>query len=265
MGFFSRWLKKSPVSVAQKFSESSVNISQVAQLPIDWFGAGVYEREAAVRTVIDHIARNIASMPFKVYTRQPDGDRVEDTTSHLAQLMAKPSVLPGMTRYRFFYSLLCDGLLNDRWLCLLDADKKTGRLWLRRIPVQNFTLSGNTLDEITGVQISTGQPEGSQYFKLPDPQILLDVGYSTSGIGGSPVSGTLAPLLAEAREMAEYRRAIAKNGGQIPAYISRPKEMPWPSQEAQDEFVQGMRNYKAGGNLAQRRHGNQDSGRVQAD
>lgn len=50
--------------------------------------------------------------------------------------------------------------------------------------------------------------------------------------------------------MAEYRRAIAKNGGQIPAYISRPKEMPWLSQEAQDEFVQGMRNYKAGGNLA---------------
>lgn len=250
MGFFSRWLKKSPVSVAQKFSESPVNISQVAQIPIDWFGTGVYDREAAVRTVIDHIARNIASMPFKVYTRQPDGDRVEDTTSPLAQLMAKPSVLPGMTRYRFFYSLLCDGLLNDRWLCLLDADKKTGRLWLRRIPVQNFTLSGNTLDEITGVQISTGQPEGSQYFKLPDPQILLDVGYSTSGIGGSPVSGTLAPLLAEAREMAEYRRAIAKNGGQIPAYISRPKEMPWPSQEAQDEFVQGMRNYKSGGNLA---------------
>ena len=181
MGFFSRWLKKSPVSVAQKFSESPVNISQVAQIPIDWFGAGVYEREAAVRTVIDHIARNIASMPFKVYRRQSDGDRVEDTTSPLAQLMARPSVLPGMTRYRFFYSLLCDGLLNDRWLCLLDADKQSGRLWLRRIPVQNFTLSGNTLDEITGVQISTGQPEGSQYFKLPDPQILLDVGYSTSG------------------------------------------------------------------------------------
>ena len=43
MGFFSRWLKKSPVSVAQKFSESPVNISQVAQLPIDWFGAGVYD------------------------------------------------------------------------------------------------------------------------------------------------------------------------------------------------------------------------------
>lgn len=94
MGFFSRWLKKSPVSVAQKFSESPVNISQVAQIPIDWFGTGVYDREAAVRTVIDHIARNIASMPFKVYTRQPDGDRVEDTTSPLAQLMAKPSVLP---------------------------------------------------------------------------------------------------------------------------------------------------------------------------
>ena len=132
MGFFSRWLKKSPVSVAQKFSESPVNISQVAQLPIDWFGAGVYEREAAVRTVIDHIARNIASMPFKVYIRQSDGDRVEDTTSPLAQLMAKPSVLPGMTRYRFFYSLLCDGLLNDRWLCLLDANRQSGRLWLRR-------------------------------------------------------------------------------------------------------------------------------------
>ena len=46
MGFFSRWLKKSPVSVAQKFSESPVNISQVTQLPIDWFGPGGYERRA---------------------------------------------------------------------------------------------------------------------------------------------------------------------------------------------------------------------------
>ena len=60
MGFFSRWLKKSPVSVAQKFSESPVNISQVAQLPIDWFGAGVYEREAAVRTVIELIEPKLA-------------------------------------------------------------------------------------------------------------------------------------------------------------------------------------------------------------
>ena len=242
MGFFSRWLKKSPVSVAQKFSESPVNISQVAQLPIDWFGAGVYDREAAVRTVIDHIARNIASMPFKVYTRQPDGDRVEDTTSPLAQLMAKPSVLPGMTRYRFFYSLLCDGLLNDRWLCLLDADKQSGRLWLRRIPVQNFTLSGNTLDEITGVQISTGQPEGSQYFKLPDPQILLDVGYSTSGIGGSPVSGTLA---SEGDAV-----AVAGGAGRIRAGHAQ---------------LQGWRQSRRWLAAAQRRHGNQDSGRVQAD
>ena len=76
MGFFSRWLKKSSVSVAQKFSESSVNISQVAQLPIDWFGAGVYEREAEVRTVIGispacHSRSTLASLTVTVWrTRQ---------------------------------------------------------------------------------------------------------------------------------------------------------------------------------------------------
>ena len=53
-----------------------------------------------------------------------------------------------------------------------------------------------------------------------------------------------------ARVMAKYRKSIAENGYQIPAYVYRPKEMPWESQADYDDFTQGLRNYVAGGGMA---------------
>lgn len=50
--------------------------------------------------------------------------------------------------------------------------------------------------------------------------------------------------------MAKYRKSIAENGYQIPAYVYRPKEMPWESQADYDDFTQGLRNYVAGGGMA---------------
>lgn len=39
--------------------------------------AGLYATEYAVRTVTDFIASNIASLPFKAYMQQANGDRME--------------------------------------------------------------------------------------------------------------------------------------------------------------------------------------------
>ena len=87
----------------------------------------------------------------------------------------------------------------------------------------------------------------SVHYDLPDPRVMLDVGFVDGLRFGDSVTGVLRPLLAEARAMASYRRSLASHGVQAPAYVYRPKEMPWESQEDYDDFVQGLRNYVAGG------------------
>lgn len=206
--------------------------------------SGTYIRDAAVRTVVDYIARNIASLPAKVYVRDGDGGRSRVRGTGLSNLMERPSVLPGVTRYDFLYSVVCDMLLYDRWLCILGVDAR-GEWRLRRIPPRKWSLRGNTLDEIVAVRVSTDTE--TREYELPDDRVILSKGFSESGVNGAPMNATLAPLLAEARAMEEYRRDIAANAAHIPAYITRPAGMPWASQEQQDAFVQMLRAYRQGG------------------
>lgn len=210
---------------------------------------GLHCREYAVRVVVDYITRQLASLPLKVYRRNADGDAEEVHGTALSRLVRHPSDLPGMSRYRFFASLIRDMLLEDKWLCTLGVNRY-GEYFLRRIPADGYSLSANGFGEITGVTISAvdGNPGGS--FPLPSPRILLDVGYIDGLRLGDPVTNVLRPLLSEARAMAEYRRSIAEHGYQIPAYVFRPKEMPWNSQEDYDDFTQGLRNYVSGGGMA---------------
>lgn len=47
--------------------------------------------------------------------------------------------------------------------------------------------------------------------------------------------------------MEDYRKKLASNGAQVPAYVYRPKEMPWETQEDYDAFTQSLRAYSKGG------------------
>ncbi|MDQ4436126.1 phage portal protein, partial [Bifidobacterium breve] len=93
----------------------------------------------------------------------------------MADLMKRPSPLPGMTRYRFISTLLRDMLLDDRWLMLLGVNG--GHFTLRRIPSDCYQLSGNAFGEITGVNLLTMDSQQAMYFDLPDPRVHLDVGF----------------------------------------------------------------------------------------
>ena len=259
MGLFDRLLR-GPAAVVLK-SADTANLPTImdAATPsvIDWpterewehAANGLYCREYAVRVVVDYITRQLASLPLKVYRRNADGDAEEVHGTPLVQLVRHPSRLPGMSRYRFYASLIRDMLLEDKWLCTLGLERD-GSYTLRRIPVEGYSLSANGFGEITGVTIDSvdGNPGGT--YQLPSPRILLDVGYVDGLHFGDPITRVLRPLLSEARAMAEYRRSIAEHGYQIPAYVFRPKEMPWNTQEDYDEFVQGLRNYAANGGMA---------------
>lgn len=210
---------------------------------------GMYCREYAVRTVVDFIVRNIASLPLKVYRKDSNGDPIEVTNGPFYELMKRPSRMPGVSRYRFVQTLLEDMLLEDKWLCLLGMDSK-GTYNLRRMPVDMYHLTANSFGEIQSVRIDGHAIIPDKTYSLPDPRVVLDIGYVSSLQFGAKLTDVLLPLLAETRALMKYRENIAKNGGQIPAYVFRPKEVPWASQEDYDEFSQGMRNYAASGGMA---------------
>lgn len=255
MGLLDRLLhtNSAEIAIKQNESDSKAVIPATSTDPgVEWpsesefvgWVNGMYCREYAVRTVVDFITRNIASLPFKVY-RKTDGDPQEMHEGALHDLMRNPSRLPGVTRYRFISSLLNDMLMQDKWLCVLGI--AGGRWTLRRIPADAYSLTGNAYGEITEVSINGVDGHPGMRIPLPDQRIILDVGWIDGLRFGNPVTDVLRPLLAESRAMAQYRRSVARNGGQFPAYVYRPKEMsPWP-QDEYDAFVQYMRNYTHGG------------------
>ncbi len=258
MGLLTDWLTRSPAMLAIKTAQqsdpaptmpppaSSIPDDTInwATTSLDWTADayGTYCREYAVRIVVDFITRNIASLPFKVYEKDDAGDPREVHDGALADLMARPSRVAGMSRYRFIAALLRDMLIDDRWLCRLTYEDRSGRFELRRIPPDKWAMHVNGLGEPVSVRI--GDTTGMRVtVQLPDPSVVMDVGY-LDGLGQcSPIVDVLRPLLAEARAMEDYRKKLASNGAQVPAYVYRPKE----TQEDYDAFTQSLRAYSKGG------------------
>ena len=258
MGFLNNLLHGPAVLAMKNAEPETPTIMDSMPEAISWptdaefagYANGMYCREYAVRVVVDFISRQLASLPLKVYRKNADGDAEEVRDGALAKLIRHPSDLPGMSRYRFYATLIRDMLLEDRWLCTLGSNRAGDGNTLRRIPPDGYSLTANGFGELTGVTISSVAENKGGTYRLPDPRIVLDIGYIDGLNLGDPITDVLRPLLAEARVMAKYRKSIAENGYQIPAYVYRPKEMPWESQADYDDFTQGLRNYVAGGGMA---------------
>ena len=128
MGFLNNLLR-GPAAIAMKGAEPETGalptVGDAMPEAISWpteedfagYVNGMYCREYAVRVVVDFITRQLASLPLKVYRKNADGDAEEIRDGALARLVKRPSELPGMSRYRFYASLIRDMLLEDRWLC----------------------------------------------------------------------------------------------------------------------------------------------------
>ena len=210
----------------------------------DYDRRDLWAAEYNVRMVVDFVASKIAALPFHAYRVKPNGDREEAPNSEIGKLIADPSYVANETRYRLIHSLVVDMMLNDQWLMLLTMDEDYDYR-LRRIPYGTYSVQYNALAEPMGVQITL--PNGQVNYELPNKNVLLSLGYPGAVGNPKPMSGALGPLLTEARELASYRRFIAQNGGRIPAYVKRPAGMPWASENARNDFIQGMRAYRKGG------------------
>lgn len=201
-----------------------------------------YKRQPAVHTVVDFVARQVASIPLHVYRRVSDNHRERVNDGLLAQLLSRPSSSPGMTPYRFHYGLISDGLLSDRWLAVLEVDQQK-QLSLKRIPFRRFSFQNDGWDGISAVRVSGPNGESETFTDLSS--FLLDVGYSSRGVNGSSPLLALKEILDEWEESVRYRRNVLKNGARVPSVLKHPTT--FKSDEAFQRFKSDWRRFLRGG------------------
>ena len=201
--------------------------------------AAIWRTQGAVRTVVDFLGRNIASLGIHQFKRVSDTDRQRVTDSGLIQLINQPN--PGTTRYRLFDALVRDYGIYDRayWLKM----KGEGRPYLLRLPPSRVTPVGDSwlwpeAFEFTG-------SKGKKTFKAED--VVHFRGYSPDGdLGGQPPIEALRSVLAEEYEASRMRENTLRNGARVSGYLERPVGAPAWSEGAADRFTNSWRAQYSG-------------------
>lgn len=197
--------------------------------------SSVWRSQPAVRTVVDFIASNVASIPLHVYRRTDEG-RVRDHDSAVARLLAKPSLAREQTPYRFWKNVLTDWMLWDRAAVMVDKDNDQ----LVRIPPKKFRLHVSPYGDVDAVIIYSGEGRALRF----DPtEFLILSGYSDSlSAGLSPIE-TLRGILAETTGALEFRRMMWERQATHTGVVER--EEPWDSMESRKNFQEGLRAFDA--------------------
>lgn len=207
----------------------------------------IWRSQPNVRKVVDFVARNVASIPLHTFERVSDTDRRRLTEHPLADVIAHPQ--PRIAPFRFWHSVLSDGLLYDRW-AVLKQPTPAGGLTLVQIPSWRLRLATDALRRVSGAWYWVGDIERPQdgdrdgWRPLDLDMLIFDHGYAPTTAGLSPME-TLADVLAETEQAVKYRRQVWANGARVPAWIERPPPPPhatadW-SPEARERFKKGFR------------------------
>ena len=208
----------------------------------------MWRSQPELRKVVGFIARNTASIPLHVFERRGDTDRARVTDHALARALRGPSPSP----YRFWESVLSDGLLYDKWAIL--KHRTEGEVELIQLPAWRLNFATNEVRRVTEVRFWTGDfasisDEDDGWVSIPLADLIIDYGYSPTSAGLSPVE-TLRPLLDETARSLEYRDQVWANAVASPAIVTRPIDAPRWSDEQRGRFVNGLRAYRNSGSKA---------------
>lgn len=198
-----------------------------------------------LREVTDFIARMISSLPLKVYKREPDGSRIRVREGPLAALVANPSGNPAIPPSAFWYALIQDGLLADRYLAIID--QTNNGLRLKRIPTRRWKPTVDDFDEPTGAKVWI-DPTNPTKFDIRTDGIIMNVGYAFASGKGEPKRHRLREILDEYDASLKYRAEVNQHGIRSPIVIERDK--PWPNGDARERFQRGMKAFTGGGSGA---------------
>lgn len=227
-------------------SRGQFNGSSSVAITLDYTAtyAKIWRCHGSVRTVVDFLGRNIASLGLHLFERVDDADRRRVTDHPLIRMLDEPN--PWTTHYTFFDSMVRDLGIYERFLAI--KVKAGDRTALVRIPPTMYSVKGENwlyaeLFEVTG---SKGKVTYTR-----DQVIYID-GYSPDGLlgGVSPIE-SLREILAEEFEAARMRAQTFRNGARTSGYLERPVGAPAWSDKARDRFRAGWRSqYNGGGTEA---------------
>lgn len=205
----------------------------------------LFSAHPSVRKVTSFIAAQIASLPWNVYERGPDDDRQRVRDGALADLLSWPSIDPLETPFRFWESVLLDGLIFDR-VALQVVTDDAGQRRLLRLPAHTWRPKLDRLHRLTAVTLIDGRGVTTDH----DPEeFLVDVGYSprSSGRSASPLESLAVPI-DEWLKQAAYRAELFERGPAFGGVVERSEK--WPNGTARDRFLTGLRSFKQGGTRA---------------
>lgn len=201
--------------------------------------ASLFRTQPYLRSVVSFLARNIAQLGIFTYNRVGD-ERQRDRTSVAAQLIASPN--DTTTRYELINSLVSDLALWDSafWIVTPDSKRKCG--WrITQIPVAWVdTPFGGDLWEPEIWRITRpGQPT----FEISAKNVIHFHGWDPEYVhrGTSPVQ-TLKMILLEQIASVVYRQQRWERGARVGTVITRPKDAPQWSREAEERFRREWRN-----------------------
>lgn len=203
--------------------------------------AQLYAEQPELRTVISFLADNVASLPLKCYVRKPDGSRVRDRESTLAQLLEHPNAWT--TRYELVRATVSEYLLHDFALWLtVPADTRSG--WAV-VSVPNVWLEPHTLDNLQLSDVRINPPHGEAVTVSRDDFIAFR-GWSPDG-GAASCSrvDALKDILEEQMSAWAFRNGVWAHGGRVTQWISRPADTPW-GEGARDRFAESWKNKFSG-------------------
>ena len=197
--------------------------------------ARLYRTQPNLRAVVGFLSDNAASVPWKVYDRVADGDRVRVTDSPAALLLARPNA--HVTAYEWRRRLFADLYLYDRHLSIVvpDADAPSGwAMWPVPAPWLDGYVGGTAWAPETLV---LRVPSTGRGVEVPASSCLWLHGYDPADPmrQSSPVEA-LADLLDEQMESATFRRQMWRRGGRFNAYVTRPKDVERWTNEAFERF-----------------------------
>lgn len=206
--------------------------------------AELYRTQPNLRAVVSYLADNAASVPWKVYDRVADGDRVRVTDSPAALLLASPS--PHTTAYEWRRALFSDLYLYDLHLSIVTPDSDTPSGWsMWRIPPSWLDgYVGGTLWAPDAFVVQT--PNGVRR-EVPADVCLWLHGYDPADPlrQTSPVQA-LRDLMAEQVESNSFRRQMWQRGGRFNAYVTRPKDVEQWTDDAFERFKRTFNESWAG-------------------
>lgn len=206
--------------------------------------AAIWRGHGSVRTVVDFLGRNIASLGLHLFRRKSDNDRERVTDHPLARVLGRPNT--GTTFYRLMDATVRDLAIYDRayWLKLKGV---AGNMMLVRLPPASVVPKGGTWfgPEFFELHGSTGVKP------IPADQVVNFRGYAPEGdsAGTSPIE-SLRRVLAEEYEAGRMREQTLRNGARTSGYLERPApttgQTAW-SKEARERFRASWRAQYSGG------------------